>query len=142
MADESFGIVYSGEKELLCSTCKYGKTACAHVKMIYNSITMPEYPKILQPFAFCLKANTAACPKEFVCPSLQSNKSIPFNLSSDHCTKIALPFTERFKMSEGICHLSEENSLPCSECGISCWHSTTDLTRIITSNKVLPALSK
>ena len=29
MADESFGIVYSGEKELLCSTCKYGRTACA-----------------------------------------------------------------------------------------------------------------
>ena len=140
-----YGVVHGGESGISCATCRFNKRTCPHVLRVVDLIKESELdvPEFLQPLSLCIDAAKSKKSKAPLA-SLQSTKPIPFTFPSTIANVLKLPFTERFQIVDGSCHLSEaEHCSPCSLCGSSTWETEyAQSTVIITQHQILPGLGR
>ena len=141
--DRGYGVVHGGETGLLCATCQFNKRACPHVLKVVSAINeyQPDVPTFLVPLSLCMEATKSRVHKSI--PGLQSSKPIPFHFPSTLADVIKLPFSERFQIVDGICHLSESSTPSCPTCGHHEWETEdAQSTVVITQNQTFTACGK
>lgn len=142
-----YGVVHQGEKGILCATCQFNKRGCPHVVKLISSINdlQPDIPGFLIPLSRALSCVEAKEHRDRSLASLLSSRPIPFKFTPAVSSVLKLPFSERFQIVEGICHLSEHgHDVPsCSICGHSEWDTgRPKSTILVTQQQTLASCGK
>lgn len=69
------------------------------------------------------------------CTGLKSCQPIPFKFTPALANVLKLPFSDRFLIEKGMCHLSDSDSTPCTLCGHSEW--VRGPSTVVTQNQTL-----
>ena len=141
-AGGSLGVVVSTNAGVSCLTCKYGKSSCDHVKKV-ECITSDSHgidlPPHLKPFCQSNpRTRTSKFESNLKC---QSYRSIPFECTSEVSETILKSDSDRFKISDNVCHLIDEGfSDRCPNCSSTCNPTTNPSSSFVfTSKNVYPA---
>ena len=139
------GIVYISEsKRVMCSTCRFNKTSCAHIKKVETELQLqPDPPLILRTYEKYLHPSGSVEARESQRCACRSWKRIPFHINESLQAIMHMKHSERFCAEEGtcVCILEPTGCMKCSSCNAEgsmvrelCMEST-----VILPNSVLMA---
>lgn len=116
-----FGVVLPTTSGIVCCTCTYGKSSCAHVQRVISIIASDEedIPDVLFPFA---QAKNATKKKQMDHPPCCFSKNtISFHTTPSLAAVMQQPLTLRFNVKDSVSHLKEIESCICPKCGCNNW---------------------
>ena len=123
----SYGVLYiTDTDEIVCSTCKYNKSDCAHkshLASFCNDYVKAELPDSLQRYSELLFHDSSPRSiKKYPDYSCLSKQEIPFKLTSELSKILQIPFEERVSYSkiEDMAHLRPDTIVSC-ECDQGEW---------------------